>query len=135
MKIRKILSAISLAMLLAMLLSGCKETVKHTKVTKSEGEISSIQNCDKQGHVFEEGACTKCNATFSDALEFELNSDGESYAVVEAEKCKDEEVFIPAEYNGLPVTVIGKSAFYGSLAKRIYIPYTVIIIEDSAFHK
>ena len=40
---------------------------------------------------------------------------------------------IPSEINGLPVTIIGASAFQSSRIQTLYIPSSVIVINDSAF--
>ena len=46
-----------------------------------------------------------------DELSFALNSDGQSYCVNGMGSCKDSDLVIPAEYNGLPVTRISDRAF------------------------
>ena len=48
----------------------------------------------------------------SEGLEFELNSDGESYSVVGIGTCTDSNVVIPSMYNNMPVTSIGSEAFF-----------------------
>lgn len=43
------------------------------------------------------------------------------------------EVTVPAEYNGLPVTVIGESLFEGSNIESIILPESLVYIDRSAF--
>lgn len=136
MKTKKLFLVVLLAFLLLALFSGCKKSPQHVKVTKGDGGNVEVKTCEKIGHSFEDGACIRCQATFSDTLEFELSKDGSFYILTGAKACKDEKVIIPAEYNGLPVTVIGESAFYYSLtAKTIIVPSTVETIESGAFHR
>ena len=49
---------------------------------------------------------------YSEGLEYELNSDGNSYTVVGIGSFKGTELNIPEEYNGKPITKIGSRAFY-----------------------
>ena len=50
------------------------------------------------------------DTNFSKGLEYELNPDGQSYSVVGIGTCTDTDIVFPSEYNGLPVTKIGKDA-------------------------
>ncbi len=45
----------------------------------------------------------------------------------------DEEVVIPDEIDGKPVKAIGHGAFARSRASKVYVPDSVLRIEDSAF--
>lgn len=69
----------------------------------------------------------------SDGLLYVLNEDGKSYTVYKGNRDKSE-IIISAYYKGLPVTGIGKSAFYfyNSLVS-IKLPDTLISIGDEAF--
>ena len=59
---------------------------------------------------------------------------GKSYSVVGIGTCKDTDIVIPTEYNGLPVKKIGKDAFKNCKSlTSINIPSGVTSIEDSAF--
>ena len=70
----------------------------------------------------------------SEGLEFALNSDKKSYSVTGIGTCIDTDIVIPSEYNGFPVTNIGKSAFYKCYSiENITIPNSVITIESEAF--
>lgn len=71
-----------------------------------------------------------------EGFHFELNEDGQTYYVskfVEDENTPTE-VVIPSEYNGLPVTAIGKRAFSGcKRIEKVIIPDGIISIGYSAF--
>ncbi len=68
-------------------------------------------------------------------LTFELNDDGLSYKVSDYDdKNAVDELVIPSEYNGKPVTVIGREAFYYSYGfTSVMIPNSVTSIEERAF--
>ena len=72
-------------------------------------EISAL------GHDYENYICIRCGVEIlpSEGLEYELNSDNVSYAVVAIGNCKDTDVAIPSVYNDLPVTRVGNTAFKG----------------------
>ena len=70
----------------------------------------------------------------SEGLAFEMNSDGKSYAVVGIGECKDTVIYIPDEYNDLPITSIGFEAFRGNeQITHVYIPNSVTYIDTQAF--
>ena len=83
--------------------------------------------------------CNNCDAvletkTVSAGLKYTLNSDGVSYCVSDYGICSNERVIIPNVYNNLPVTSIGRSAFYGCTnIISIEIPNSVTSIEPYAF--
>ena len=71
---------------------------------------------------------------FSVGLNYYLNSDCMSYSVGGIGTCTDNDVIIPAEYDGLPVTTIGSYAFYKcSNLTSVTIGDSVTIIGDYAF--
>ena len=73
--------------------------------------------------------------TPSIGLEFTLNSDKRSYSVVGIGSCTDQDILIPSTHEGLPVTVIGDSAFYECYQlTSVIIPDSVTEICDWAFN-
>lgn len=87
---------------------------------------------DEESHTFnDQYICTVCD--YSD-MEYKLNEDGASYTLVDSNVFKDI-VVVPSTYKGLPVTVIGKRAFWNNWTiERVTIPDSVISIESEAFH-
>lgn len=70
----------------------------------------------------------------SEGLKLTLSSDGTYYTVEDIWMCEDEEIVIPSEYNGLPVTHIGYAAFCGwdvYTGDLRELSYTSVIIPDS----
>lgn len=105
--------------------SGCGETVSGYTVPL--------------GHTYENGTCTACNAvrpTPSEGLEFQKISGnyGTGYAVTGIGTCKDENLVIPWEHEGLPVLVIDEEALaeLDHDLKSIYIPGSVCEIAAGA---
>ena len=73
-------------------------------------------------------------AYYSKGLSYTLNSNGTYYSVSGIGTCTDTDIVIPAEYNGLPVKVIGSNAFkYCSNITTITIPDSVTSIGNYAF--
>lgn len=66
-------------------------------------------------------------------LWFELNSDGESWALKKVRNIEAEQVIIPSTYEGLPVTKILGSAFMGRFVKEVTLPDSILEIEYHAF--
>ena len=95
---------------------------------------------DKENHSFNSNQiCSICkyNASIETlGLEYELNEDGKSYAVIGAGNVINEKVIIPSTYNGLPVTVIKSSSFPDSYItlKCIVLGEYIEIIEEDAFN-
>ncbi len=65
-------------------------------------------NCNKTDTIIDEGS----KLITSEGLEYELNSDGQSYSVTGIGTCKDANIIIPSTYENKPVTSIGDEAFY-----------------------
>ena len=70
-----------------------------------------------------------------DDLSFTLNGGGTEYSVSDCDESASDSLDIPSVYNGLPVTSIGNSAFYGcSGLTNITIPNSVTVIGSQAFY-
>lgn len=85
-------------------------------------------------HVADEnGLCVDCGTTIYDALTYELN--GEEYTVTGLANENTTIVFIPATYEGKPVTAMADSVFKNNTnIKEIYIGKNVKTISGSAFY-
>ena len=134
MKKIRILFLVLTIFVLSVFITACNKP-QYLRST-SEGDQNGIEECSKIGHSFENGECTRCDVDFSDAIKFELSEDESSYIIIDGKSCKDEEIIIPSEYNGKPVTAIGEGAFYYcSSAKKVNIPASITVIDEGAFHR
>ena len=87
------------------------------------------------------GGSNSVSATesISEGLEYELNSDGNSYTVVGIGSFNGTELNIPEEYEGKPVASIGDGVFYGGgitggiVLTSVTIPDSVTSIGNWAF--
>lgn len=81
----------------------------------------------------ENGICDVCG--FEDDLIFKLTYDKEGYAVDRVGPgYKGGDIWIPSNYNGLPVVEIGYGAFKSEyMLTSVVIPDTVTLISDEAF--
>lgn len=70
---------------------------------------------------------------YSKGLEYKLLDDGTGYQVTGKGTCRDLELVIPREYQGLPVVSIGNRAFEEQSMFSVAIPDTVVEICDLAF--
>ena len=71
---------------------------------------------------------------YSEGLRYSLQPDRLSYYVTGIGSCKDKDIVIPDEYNSLPVTGIGASAFSNRTGiTSVVIPDSVVSIGNSAF--
>lgn len=95
----------------------------------------NIANIPMLEHNFVGGVCTGCgDKETSEGLAYELNADGKSYSVAGKGTCTDSHIKIPATYNGLPVTAIGKRAFKNTYISGITLPTSVTSIGYEAFY-
>ena len=75
------------------------------------------------------------NSDISEGLLFEKIEDKKEYCVFDLGETKGENIVIPAEYNGLPVTAIADGAFQGeNTIVTVHIPETVTEIGKRAFY-
>lgn len=99
--------------------------------------ISCI-NCDQkqspaEKHILDaDGYCTVCKQ-FIGSVYYEVSADGKYASVTDYDGVASK-VFVAKEYQGVPVTNIGDSAFLGNQnIKEIVLPDTIVTIEDAAF--
>ena len=98
------------------------------------GEILVAQNTiPALEHEWKEGVCTRCGEKLcSKGLEYVR--DGSYYKVAGIGNCMDTDLYIPAEYNGLPVLGIASYAFSNNLGiKNVYIHKGALVIDQCAF--
>lgn len=107
------------------------ETTVPPTVTE-DGYISNV--CSVCGDSY---TAAVIPASGSSGLVFELGADGKSYFVSSLGTCADTEIFVPAIYNSLPVTAVGKNAFASttsvSAITRVVLPDSIVSIGDKAF--
>lgn len=74
--------------------------------------------------------------TSSDGFSYILNRDEQSYCVSYVQRMGRTSIAVPASYNGKPVTIIGKSAFFEARRglESVTIPNGVTRIGNSAFY-
>ena len=84
-------------------------------------------------HNYVECVCSCGDIKYAYNLSFTEVADG--YSVSGIGECEDYYIYIPAEYNGKPVTEIGTSAFSGSniIIEKMFVPASVKRIEKNAF--
>lgn len=96
--------------------------------------VLMLSACDIDNIIDGNGVSNDDNLKPSNGLEFNLNTDGETYSVVGIGKCSDEYIVIPDTYNNKPVTNVGAYAFFGCQSfTGVFIPNTVETIEECAF--
>ncbi len=78
----------------------------------------------------------------SEGLAFELNVENNGYKLIGIGSCKDKDLVIPSEHNGLPVTEIywnstsGNHAFEGNTSiESVIIPNSITAIGEYAFYR
>ncbi len=117
-----------------------KITASHTFEYKYDAQYHTLEcslcglTKDTAAHVdIFTGYCTVCNApiTPTENIEYAVSEDGKSAAVTRYSGSA-QNVVIASEYNGLPVTVIGKNAFSGKDIASVFIPDSITVIEQYA---
>lgn len=96
----------------------------------NRGDLGGSENVGGNGDV---GGGDNTDSTTA-ILEFNLNVDRNAYSVSGIQnRNSGTEANIPATYNNLPVTAIGRNAFWGSKIAKVTIPDSVTSIGESAF--
>ncbi len=108
-----------------------KQTDPPTESTENTNQ--PIEEC-KHETVNKNGICSVCKSIiFTKGLKFELIADNNEYAVIGYEGTTND-IIVPNEYNGLPVTSISDFAFAGSdYIVSISLPNTIKFIGSGAF--
>ena len=86
-------------------------------------------------HEYVDRICLDCGSMLaSTGLLYQLIEETNTYTLVGIDSCTDENIVIPDEYKGLPVTAIGSRAFRECTSiTSVIIPNSVTTIGDSAF--
>lgn len=124
---------------------GYEETLYIDEAVHTMGDWYEVTAPGETTEGVKERACSVCGYKEQgsikpvgsvDRLIFELNEDNESYTVYgNKEKIGDAPIYIPDEYNGLPVTIIGQNAFANTSLTDVNIPESILEIKDYAFRK
>lgn len=89
------------------------------------------------GHNFVDGKCTRCGEKqpVTEGLDFTLSSDKTYYTLTGIGNTTETDIYIPAQYQNLPVKAISKSAFEkNTKIASVSIPDSVISIGEKAFY-
>ena len=101
------------------------------------GDNECLTNANLQLHNMEDGVCTICGygePAVPSVLTFTLNESGDGYIVSDCDTAATGDLVIPAIYQGLPVTAIGKWALaYCNNLTSVTIPESVTTIGDYSF--
>lgn len=109
-------------------------TAKYQMVAEGhQGVCSCGEVGDTKAHTYENGTCVCGSRQGSEGLEI---TKYDSYCEVKGfGNCTDAVVVIPAYYEGVPVKIIGQSAFQDcKTMTEVYIPETVTKIRQWAFY-
>ena len=99
-------------------------------VVFASAEETTVPNQGETGNNGD-GEATPAPESF---LRFQLNEQGDGYIIISYDGPACDELVIPAEYNGKPVTIIGIMAFStNTKIKKVVLPETLKRIEYQAF--
>ena len=127
---------IAFILTLLTLLASCGGEAASTTTSEEQSNISSSGGEAAITTTSEEQSNTENKEILipSEGLEFKLNPQGDAYTVTGMGSCTDSVLVIPNSYNNLPVTKIGKEAFYKyQNITSVFIMEGVTTIEYSAF--
>ncbi len=114
----------------------CSTCGKHYADASATKQIALADTVIQAEHKYENKECTVCGeAYYSKGLSYSLSDDGTYYIVDTIGTCKDTDLVIPGNYNGLPVAAISKNAFKYCNVRitSVTIPDSVVSIGDYAF--
>lgn len=114
--------ALLLCAVALLCLAACSELDESTAPSSNESEVPPVPGM------------TEFSKTASVGLEYSINEDAISCTITGIGKCKDAYVFVGSEIDGLTITAIGTSAFYGNEdIKGIMLSDSIISVGDYAF--
>lgn len=96
---------------------------------KTEAKVTALAS----GHQVSGGRCTVCGKAESTGLQLDRLDDGSGYQVTGLGSCSDQDIIIPAMYQGLPVKRIGTAFADCSHIHSVTLPDTIRVIGSSAF--
>ena len=106
----------------------------HQKCSVCGDEFRNDLEIRPNVHVFDaDGICTFCGKNAYEGIKFSLSANRNYYTVVGVENKQIYEIWIPAQYEGKAVKVIGNNAFYECLATKLVLPDTITDIQEGAF--
>ncbi len=113
----------------------------HCEVCKKVLVVQQVVSATGHDYCDYNDICLTCDepVPFSEGLtyveyEYDAYSNVVSYAVKGVGTCTDIDIYIPREYNGLPVVAIAKDGFLGSNIRSIRIHNGIKAIGSSAFY-
>lgn len=159
---RKRIRCVLLPMIVATMLAACTGTNMHDTDTTGGAHIHNfgewvvtaptctadgacVRFCDcgekesekisALGHDYVDGFCIACGEQEpAGALALTLNADGNGYCVSGLGSCNDEKIVIPDTYRGLPVTMVGYSAFRNcATIVSVTVSQGISVIDNDAF--
>ena len=96
--------------------------------------IACYERLSEGVHEEENGVCKVCGYSEAGAPSLEYEQRGEGYVVTGIGSVKGTGIFVPQQYNGLPVIGIADQAFYGCRTlTRVQLPEGLQTIGDLAF--
>ncbi|MBR4063417.1 MAG: leucine-rich repeat protein [Clostridia bacterium] len=103
------------------------------------GEWTVVKEATKTENGLKIQICSVCNTEISEVIPylgsegllFEINSNGTAYHLEGMGECTDTDLYIPAVYNGLPVTAIAEAATFPNTIVSLHIPASITKINYS----
>ncbi len=115
--------------------AGSYDDVYYCAICNAE-VVRTTKPSELKPHDYVDGFCSVCNVKkSSEGLDFSYSASfGGRYILTGIGECTDENIVIPATYNGLPVLQIASNAFEGNTnIKSVEIPDSITTIFEWAF--